>query len=111
MGGFTRPAPGRPSLRGGSGVVGLRLRTVASLRPRTRHRTSYERALRLALLGSQPPRTSRRRGINHLVFPRPIASTTTAVPLHLSSPSMVGGYVAQAQRLLLHTPFGTFDPV
>ena len=39
-----------------------------------------------------------------------MATTTTAVPLHLSSPPMEGGDVAQAQRLLLHNPFGTFDP-
>ena len=39
-----------------------------------------------------------------------MATTTTAVPLHLSSPPMEGGDVAQAQRLLLHNAFGTFDP-
>src|SRR5436305_14463854 len=37
-------------------------------------------------------------------------ATATSVPLHLSSPPMEGGDVAQAQRLLLHNPFGTFDP-
>src|SRR2546430_2790181 len=39
-----------------------------------------------------------------------MATAATAVPLHLSSPPMEGGDVAQAQRLLLHNPFGTFDP-
>ncbi len=39
-----------------------------------------------------------------------MATATTTVPLHLSSPPMEGGDVAQAQRLLLHNTFGTFDP-
>jgi peptidoglycan hydrolase-like protein with peptidoglycan-binding domain len=39
-----------------------------------------------------------------------MATAATAVPLHLSSPPMEGADVAQAQRLLLHNSFGTFDP-
>ncbi len=70
----TSPAPGHAAGVACRVLVGLRLRTVASRRPRSRrYFNQYRRSLRPCDARFSPPRTSRGRGINHLASLRYLA--------------------------------------
>jgi len=70
-------------------LVRLRLRTVALLRPRSLACRARVAPCVLALLGSRPPRTSRRCGINHQLGESDGRGRRTSLPSRGTAPRSV----------------------